>query len=109
MEIIKAKNQVEMDLNFQSLSRVGFCREWTRAVILFIKQKFPFIIAEAREVSISPNLQHTFIKLSEDDKVSYLYDGVGTLKHKPYFGLESQAPEHLKNSRPDMINKYLCK
>jgi CRISPR/Cas system-associated exonuclease Cas4 (RecB family) len=78
-----------------------------RRMILFIKNKFPKVIVEAREVEITSSLQHTFIRIVDENKESYLYDGVGTVEHKPYFGPENEAPRHLQNSKPDMINKYL--
>lgn len=86
---------------------LGFCREWTHRIMIFIRRKFPNVKVEAREVDITANLQHTFIRIIDDEEEPYLYDGVGTARHKPFFGPESKAPEHLQNSKPDIINRYI--
>lgn len=107
MELKRVIIEVKTNESIRPFTRLGFCREWTRAVILYVRKSFPLIRAEAREVQITPNLQHTFVRLTSEDEEPYLYDGVGTVKHKPYFGPASEAPEHLQNSKSDMINKYL--
>ena len=76
-------------------------------MILFVRRKFPSVKVEAREVDITPNLQHTFVRLTCVGSDSIICDGVGTIGHEPYFGPESESPEHLQNSKSDMINKYL--
>jgi hypothetical protein len=107
MELKRATKGINLDKDVQSHTKLGFCREWTKAVILFVRKKFPTIKAEAREVDISPGLQHTFARLIEEGEEPIICDGVGTVNHPPYFGLESEAPAHLQNSKSDMINKYL--
>lgn len=107
MELKRVIHEVESDKNAQSFIRLGFCREWTKATILFIRKRFPTVKVEAREVNITPNLQHTFVRLTEEGEDPVLCDGVGTISHAPYFGPESEAPKHLQNSKPDIINKYL--
>lgn len=95
------------DETIRSQTTLGFCREWTRRVISLIRIKFPNIKVEAREVDITPNLQHTFVRITDENEEPFLYDGVGTTKHKPYFGPEKEAPNHLQNSKSDIINSYL--
>ena len=60
---------------------------------------------EAREVSMGVGMEHTFVRIKIGEEV-YLWDGVGYGRWKPFFGLEEEAPEHLKGSQPDMINEY---
>lgn len=107
MESKKIIEQVKSDEKLKSSERLGFCREWTKTVILFVRRKFPSVKVEAREVDITPNLQHTFVRLTEKGQEPILCDGVGTVYHPPYFGPENEAPEHLQNSKSDMINKYI--
>lgn len=105
-EFKKVISTIYDDENIVSSSVVGFCREWTKRIIQFLKSKYPDIKVEAREVDITPNLQHTFPLISIDDD-KYIIDGVGTAKHPPYIGSENSAPKHLQNSKPDIINKYI--
>lgn len=107
MELNRAIKEVESNSNIQSFTKLGFCREWTKVAILFVRKKFPSIKAEAREVDITPNLQHTFTRIYQEGEEPVICDGVGTLNHPPYFGPENEAPRHLQNSRSDMINRYL--
>lgn len=88
-------------------AKIGHCRQWSRFVLDSL-QNIDNISAEAREVEISPGLTHTFIKLTiHDHHRAYFADGVGTTKYPPYFGYEDEAPDHLQNSKPDMmINTY---
>lgn len=84
-------------------TKIEFCRLWTIFALDLIRQIEPELKVEAVEVDIDPLLQHTFVKI--DGVRPFLCDGTGTLRHKPYFGFEDEAPEHLRNSRPDkMIN-----
>lgn len=107
MELIKISHEIESDKDVSVFTRIGFCREWTRAAILFVRSRFPTIKAEAREVEITPNLQHTFMRITENGGDPVICDGVGTINHPPYFGPESEAPKHLQNSKSDIINRYL--
>ncbi len=89
------------------LSKRGHCRSWTKASIYALKAIFPQISVEAREVEIIEELRHTFLKIHLNDHQTLLCDGVGVGKYPPYFGFEEDAPEHLRNSKPDVINQDL--
>lgn len=103
----RIRSKIEANKMLYVASRLGFCREWTRVVMLYVRSQYPDVKVEAREVDITENLQHTFPMLTIENDEPYICDGVGTAKHSPYFGYESDAPQHLQNSRPDMINRYL--
>ena len=95
------------DIVLKQRSKLGSCRIWTGRVLDLaegLDTDEQGLTAEAREVQIEPGLRHTFVKITFGEK-SYLWDGVGVGRHGPYFGLEDQAPEHLKNSHLDMINR----
>lgn len=88
-------------------TRVGLCRLWSEEVLRivdFLQCKGYQISGEAREVELDPGLYHTFLRINTINEV-YLWDGAGSGKHRPYFGLESEAPEHLKDSSLDMISR----
>jgi hypothetical protein len=91
------------------VSRLGYCRVWTKEAILAITRQFPDAEIEAREVDISPNLQHTFLRVVMPNVKPLILDGTGVGKEKPYFGYEEKAPLHLQNSHPDMINNFIKK
>ncbi len=109
----KIYNNINEDPKVKENSFIGNCRIWSRQVLLLIhelnKQNGYKIKAEAREIKLDEFSYHTFIRIRLDEEDFYLYDGIGTTKHCPYFGPEDDAPEHLRNSKPDMINYYLPK
>ena len=95
------------DFVLKQRNKLGLCRIWTGRVLDLVKGldiNELELTAEAREVQVEPGLHHTFVRITLGEK-SYLWDGIGTGKYGPYFGLEDQAPEHLKNSHLDMINR----
>lgn len=104
-------NKIAQDINsdeiIKELSKPGLCRKWTALAINFVKNNFPDVETEAREVEISPNLQHTFLQIRKSNNDPYIFDGTGVEKHSPYSGYEKDVPIHLQNSKPDMINKYI--
>lgn len=89
----------------------GDCRTWTSEAIKKIKEYARItgenITVEAREVEIEPGLSHTFIRLILPENQPFILDGTGAGKYGPFFGPESDAPEHLRNSLDDMLNHYL--
>jgi|SRR5581483_269676 len=102
---------VGQDSKIHKETFVGNCRVWSKDVILAIRrfndQCGVNILAEARESEVEPCLFHTFVRLSIGSEKPYLWDGTGTGKSQPYFGPEEEAPEHLRNSKPDIINYYI--
>jgi hypothetical protein len=88
----------------KEMTKIGLCRRWTIAAMALIRTHYPEITAEAREVDLTPHLQHTFLKISIAGEKPFFWDGVGTLKFQPFSGFEEDAPPHLQNSRSDMIN-----
>jgi len=104
--INKVIQNFSKDPVLEKRNKPGLCRVWTDRVLDLVEgmeEDKQELSAEAREVQVEPGLFHTFIILRMGNK-SYLWDGIGTGKHVPYFGPEEQAPEHLKNSRSDIIN-----
>ncbi len=99
---------VQIDESALAHSQVGWCRKWTREAVIpmrrFCDENGIDAIIHAMEVDIEPGVQHTFIKMTIPGCRPFLFDGVGTASHDPYFGYEDEAPEHLQNSRFDMIN-----
>src|SRR5579859_7854852 len=100
------------DPEIQSIAFPGNCRVWSRSVLLFIREfnktNGSKIISEARESEVEPNVFHTFIRMSFDRENFYIFDGTGVAGHGgPYFGSEEDAPEYLRESKPDIINYYL--
>jgi len=92
--------------NIQEVSRIGLCRVWSKAIMEMVKSSFPQVSVEAREVDLEPNLQHTFLRVTIGNQKPFLIDGVGSAKFSPFFGYEDEAPEHLQNSRADVINIF---
>ncbi len=94
----------------KAVTRLGMCREWTSCAMTEIENLATNlglkVLCEAREVTISPGLSHTFIKVLVEDERPILCDGVGVGKYPSFIGYEDEAPEHLKNSKSDMINIY---
>jgi hypothetical protein len=101
---ISLKDVLISEPALKELARPGLCRQWTKAALDFFEKIRLNISAEAREVEIEPSLQHTFIRIRGER--AYLCDGTGVLDFPPFFGFEDEAPEHLLNSHPDMINSY---
>ena len=104
--IEKIAEYLSKDPILEKRNKLGLCRMWTdRALNLVegLRVEEQELVAEAREVQVEQGLFHTFVRIKVGEK-SYLWDGVGTSKHDPYFGPEDQAPEYLKNSNLDMIS-----
>lgn len=84
---------------------LGWCRAWTGAALdeieIWAKTKGILIIAEAREITLKSGLEHTFIRVMIEDLPPMLFDGTGVENFLPYFGLEEEAPMHLRNSKVD--------
>jgi hypothetical protein len=92
--------------NLQEINKIGQCRVCSKAIMEMVKLNFPQVLVEAREVNLEPDLQHTFLRITIDNKKPFLIDEVGSAKYPPYAGYESEAPEQLQNSRADIINNY---
>jgi len=101
---LKVINFLEQDRLLKERNKIGWCRLWTEGVLDLVEQYdgIEEIQAEAREVHLEVGLNHTFVRL-ECGGEFFLWDGVGTARHEPYFGLEKRAPEYLQNSHEDMI------
>jgi len=88
-------------------ARKGLCRKWTRfameATSPLVELSPESIQIEAREVDIEPCLSHTFLRAIIHGK-KFILDGTGASTYDPYSGPEDEAPNHLQNSRSDMIN-----
>jgi hypothetical protein len=91
--------------------RKGLCRSWTSVARDVLREEFvrrgiiADVIFEASEVEIEPYLSHTFLRVGYKG-VIWLFDGTGVGRFEPYIGPEEDAPEHLLNHHPDMINQY---
>jgi len=88
----------------ESSAKPGMGRLWTKMATDLVARELSvggIIRLEARETQIEPDLAHTFLKVSDAVHLAYLCDGAGLIKRPPYFGPEEDAPEHLRNSRPD--------
>lgn len=86
----------------------GLCRVWSGNARDVVKQfssenELTWKV-EVREVDIEPCLSHTFLRLIADGK-AYLLDGTGVGIYPEYYGLESEAPKHLRNSHRDWIDR----
>jgi len=103
-DYIKKIREVEEDSTIKSVTKIGLCRRWAKMTMDKLRERFPEIAIEAREVDVSPNLQHTFLRIIIPGNKPLLWDGVGTLKIRPFCGYEDEAPTYLQNSRSDMIN-----
>jgi hypothetical protein len=109
IDYISIVDAVKSDKNIAEITKVGLCRLWAKNTIKLISQSFPNVEIEAREVDLEASLQHTFLRIVIPGEKPYVYDGVGTSKYPPFLGYEDDAPSHLKNSHPDMINSYVDK
>lgn len=97
--------EFEQIITAVGISEKGFCRDWVRKALVVLDTNLGNPLTEVREVQVEPTVYHSFIKLIYNED-SYFLDGTGFGKHKPYFGLEADAPLHLQNSKRDMINSY---
>jgi hypothetical protein len=99
------QNHEELEL----YAKPGLCRVWSgkaREILYsYMETNHEEGIVEAREVEIEPGLSHTFLKLIVNSE-TYLLDGTGVGNFPHYFGEESKAPSHLKNSQLDWIEIY---
>lgn len=99
--------QLRADERLKGVARLGLCRVWSdKAMVRIEEMTNGMVMIEAREVEMEIGLAHTFIRAVCNGEEPFLYDGTGVSSYPPYFGPESQAPEHLLGSRPDMINNY---
>lgn len=76
-------------------------------LLYFLQVYFPKVKVETKEVELESFLQHTFLRIIILENEPFICDGVGILKHDPFWNYESEAPKHLQDSNSDMINKYL--
>lgn len=107
MILEQTAQQLQIDDKLRGVAGLGLCRIWTNRAMDRIKELISGTVEiEAREVEVGIGLTHTFIRAMCDGEEPFLYDGTGVGSHQPYFGPESQAPKHLLNSHPDMINEY---
>jgi len=97
-------DRIENDEHIKEVTKIGLCRVWSKVAKDYITSNYPEIIVEAREVDLEPYLQHTFLRLIIKNEEPFLIDGIGSVKFPPFSGFESEAPEHLRNSRMDIIN-----
>lgn len=99
--------QLLADDKLKRVTHLGLCRVWTDKAMRRVEEITNGTVGvEAREVEVEIGLAHTFIRAVCDGEEPFLYDGIGVGSHPPYFGPENQAPKHLLNSHPDMINEY---
>ena len=97
--------------SLKEFERTGFCRAWSGNALRVIKtvagEKQFKLLVEAREVYLEPSFSHTFLRLLADGQEAFIIDSIGTEKFPPFVGFENDAPDHLQNSRHDMINYYV--
>ena len=101
---------VDKDLDVQKYTQRGYCRAWAANAKRVVMQEVVLlggISVEAREVDIDPWTTHSFLKITINNN-AYLMDGSGIDQERSgFYGLEEEAPQYLKDSRPDiMINHY---
>ena len=91
-------------------ARPGWCRMWSAlAKDLITVASLPDCNAtiQALETDVLPGFSHTFLKVTINNTESYIMDGTGVEDHPPFFGPVQETPDHLKNSRVDiMLNSY---
>ena len=97
--------ELKSNEKLSKLSTHGYCRSWAQEALILIRDKFPKLKAEAREIEVEEEFCHTFLKVIVDERTSLILDGVGFGNKSPFFGYEDEAPVHLRNSRLDMINQ----
>jgi hypothetical protein len=95
------KNLLEADEILKQQNKPGWCRFWTNRA-LNILDKLEGVNAEARETKDG---NHTFVQVTIGDE-TYILDGVGYKRSGPYFGPDTNAPQHLKDNEVDMITSY---
>ena len=106
----RAVNSLKEIDKLEKQNKLGNCRVWCSVAFGELKAQLAQSEAEVdfREVKLEPGLNHTFLRISSKSTgETYLLDGVGTARHRPFFGEESDAPKHLKDHKRDMLNSYL--
>lgn len=104
----KLKTYLETDRVLVRSQKKGYCRIWSgrarESIQQFAREHEHNWTVQVREVDVEPCLSHTFIRLIADGK-AYLLDGTGVWNYPEYYGLESEAPEHLRNSHQDWLDR----
>lgn len=105
--------RLQEDASIKPVVKRGLCRVWTklalRVIEEFKQQNGLELQYDARETVLSGLKSHTFIRAvigSDASSTAYILDGIGVEQHEPYFGPEDNSPDHLKNSKEDIINIY---
>jgi hypothetical protein len=96
--------------SIQKYRKRGLCHQWVGEALTILSKsdltdKAPIELS-AREVYMGFSMSHTFLRLLAEGQLPFLIDGTGVEDFPPYAGYESDAPEHLQNSRPDILNYY---
>ena len=100
----KMKGLLEESVEVKRWSQPGCCRLWTDRAISILNDSLKDVRGVIPvEVNVGPWLRHSFVRLEDENGVVYLFDGVGVGKHDPFFGMESEAPEHLREYKPDLL------
>lgn len=105
---LQIKKLVMSDRKLNKINKKSMCRIWVGETINLLLQNKALIHdckIEIREVQMEIGLFHTFIKIIIKNE-PYVLDGTGAGKHKPYFGLESNAT-HLQDSHFDILHFHL--
>ena len=103
-KLINFINILEEDSQINDVKKHGYCRNWTKRAAQLAHDFFEPNEWEilAREISLGTT-DHTFLRVRnlKDEQLSFFYDGTGTFKSEPYFGPESESPDHFKNNQKD--------
>lgn len=99
----RIKEQVVSDPQISEFAKPGFCRAWSALGIKRILSEgvSDDLQPHVREVEIYSTLSHSFLRVTING-VNFLLDGTGVNFHPPFFGPEDEAPDHLRNSTPDV-------
>jgi hypothetical protein len=104
---------LEATESVKKLEQLGMCRYWAAEVVSTLKKYTEDtkvnLEYEVREVEINNLLSHSFIRVIAEGELPLIIDAVGVDKKPPYIGYEQDAPPHLQNSHPDILNCYLKK
>jgi hypothetical protein len=111
IEKLTSFNEIlEKDSQIAAVTKIGFCRLWTRRAAELARDYFESNKWEviARETIAKSSESHTFLRIRSlnDEQLSFFYDGVGTCRFGPYCGPENESPPHLKENRRDYFCQY---
>lgn len=94
---------IDADKETQKWSEPGWCRRWSDRLMDILEDSLLFYEVEAREIEISSELWHTFVRAETADGEVYIFDNSRSKNRQPYIGPERNAPEYLNDSKRDNL------